>query len=141
MTNAELIAKIKAEIERRKSLLTQHSRLTYDLILDMCIKEYDDLISFISTLEEPPSDDLEEAANKYSEKLTSEPYLQIVHKTDFIAGAKWQKSQMMKGAVEGELEYNYDENGRAYYSIRPTWITGKIGDKVHIIIVKEDSNE
>ena len=47
-----IIEKIKAEIERRKSLLTQHSKLTYDLILETFIKEYDDLLSFLSTLEE-----------------------------------------------------------------------------------------
>lgn len=39
---------------------------------------------------------LEEAADKYAERLTTEPYLQVVHKTDFIAGAKWQKDKVLK---------------------------------------------
>ena len=46
---------------------------------------------------------LEEAADKYAERLTTEPYLQVVHKTDFIAGAEWQKEQgvTVKGYVMG----------------------------------------
>ena len=70
----------------------------------------------------------------------------------FIAGAKWQKEQMMKGAVEGEV------CGRVYDHINVRFADGickflepknishipadvskyNIGDKVRIIIVKED---
>ena len=53
----------------------------------------------------------------------------------FIAGAKWGREQMMKGAIEGQIygcdgshwiETDIDEN-----------IKGKYGDKVRVIIVKE----
>ena len=66
MTNIELISKIKAEIERRKSLLTQHSKLTYNLILETFIKEYDSLLSFLSTLEseKPTNMELEDEIDK-----------------------------------------------------------------------------
>ena len=68
-----IIEKIKAEIERRKSLLTQHSKLTYDLILETFIKEYDDLLSFLSTLEsEKPmnQDGLEEEIQRFLSNAT-----------------------------------------------------------------------
>lgn len=53
----------------------------------------------------------------------------------FIAGAKWQKEQMLKGAVECELVCLKDR----LLAVLPTkefrWT---VGDKVKIIIVKED---
>ena len=67
-----IIEKIKAEIERRKSLLIQHSKLTYDLILETFIKEYDDLLSFLSTLEEPVSEELEEEIDRLWESFADE---------------------------------------------------------------------
>jgi hypothetical protein len=54
-------------------------------------------------------------------------------KDAFIAGAKWQKEQIMSNAVEGTVY------GNGVY----TWVAGdipsqfKYGDKVRIIIVKE----
>ena len=48
------------------------------------------------------------------------------------------KEQMMKDAVEGVVEYNFDENGNGYYSIHPTYVEESVGQKVRIIIVKED---
>lgn len=59
----------------------------------------------------------------------------------FIAGAKWQKEQMMKEAVEGEVmdfcfarEVNYS-SAKIKFSAIPEL---KVGDKVRIIIIKED---
>lgn len=57
------------------------------------------------------------------------------YKDGFIAGAKWDREQIIKKAVEGQIygsdgshwiETDIDEN-----------IKGKEGDKVRIIIVKE----
>lgn len=92
-------------------------------------------------MEQLVSDDLEEAADKYAEKLTSEPYLQIVHKTDFIAGAEWDREQMMKEAVEGTIcKDEYRETAPFYYVESELFNLPQnmmIGDKVRIIIVKE----
>jgi hypothetical protein len=61
-----IIEQIKAEIERRKSLLTQHSKLTYNLIIETFIKEYNSLLSFLSTLEseKPTNMELEDEIDK-----------------------------------------------------------------------------
>lgn len=113
--------------------------------------------------EEGVPNDLEEAADKYAEELTSEPYLQVVHKTDFIAGAKWQAEQLLKSsplpedtvlfnkgveegkrlmmeeAVEGEVMtngfYPYEPRIVAPYPNCPY----DFGDKVRVIVLpKED---
>lgn len=104
--------------------------------------------------------DLEEAARKSAiapfnldideEHLDKYPYLPIAEQK-FIEGAKWQKEQMMKEAVEGEV------CGRVYDHINVRFADGvckflepknishipadvskyKVCDKVRIIIVKE----
>ena len=54
----------------------------------------------------------------------------------FIAGAKWQKEQMMKEAVEGEVVKDWDNN----LSVKSGVICGfKFGEKVRVIVLpKED---
>ena len=84
---------------------------------------------------------LEEAAEKYSDKYCSDWAYHLEYEDAFIAGAEWQKEQMMKEAVEAEitvgrlpddwsLAYNPDELHRALLKF-------KSGDKVKIIIVKQ----
>lgn len=53
------------------------------------------------------------------------------------AGAKWQKEQMMKEAVEGEVVK--DINNKLAVTAKNVNLDGfKFGEKVRIIIVKED---
>lgn len=141
MTNAELIAKIKAEIEKLK---TFYGELHTDFICET-------LLSFLSTLELEKSvpAELEEAAHSYSE--SDEPLYSPGHRfhwdsdslfgkqieTTFIAGAKWQKEQMMKEAVEGKIIFLL--NGDVAINIGDI-DEYKLGDKVRII-VKEKENE
>ncbi len=82
---------------------------------------------------------LEEAAEKYAE-----PYISTVAdnvKWAFKAGAEWQKSQMLKDAVEGEV-YKFGEV--AYVKERNNAELTKYlsqfnnGDKVRIVITKEE---
>ena len=55
----------------------------------------------------------------------------------FIAGAKWQKEQMMEEAVEGYVVK--DITGSLAVTAKGINLDGfKVGDKVRIIIVKED---
>ena len=81
--------------------------------------------------------DLEEAAEK-SLRLAGFHNMEtrgMDWKGGFIAGAKWQKEQMMKEAVEGEVMLN------PYPTICLDDCKDydfKDGDKVRIIIVKED---
>ena len=129
MSNKDIIAKIKVEIERRKKAL--HSTLFND--------EYNDFLSFLSTLEseKPAPNDLEETAGEYAEKHGFRvPYdgsdnfyddvdvkaskegfisgakwqeeknqetIKLAEDHAFLAGADWQKEQMMKDAVDGEV--------------------------------------
>lgn len=93
--------------------------------------------------------DLEEAAVEYMqgeidsghdclEVETNEPlYYPEAMKYAFIAGAKWQKEQMLKDAVECKV-FNYGLP--QYPGIFTTLPDGEYneGDKVRIIIVKED---
>ena len=167
----ELIEKIRAEVERLKG----YYRITnpYD---KRAIRVCENLLSFLDTLQVPEMKPDEELKNASEEYCPDDAYpfgpmaINLEVRKAFIAGAKWQKEQMMKDgnvilaeedfdaekeksmewgynlckeqmmkeAVEGEIEYNYDEKGRAYYAIRPLWITGNIGDKVRVIILKKD---
>ena len=84
---------------------------------------------------------MEEVKRYYSDNFayisSDQPTLSILtniarHFTD------WQKEQMLKEAVEGTIDYVYDEKGDAYKAIRLDWLVGDFGDKVRIIIVKEN---
>ena len=72
------------------------------------------IYKFLDTIEEEPSEELEKAAEEYGNKHDSidcayteidEPvYIGDLMENAFIAGANWQKEQMMKKAAE---EYSY----------------------------------
>lgn len=155
MSDKELI---KQEIERRYNCekcypLDRESNVAAAVLQEMLL--------FIDSLqEENASEDLEEAARKWEDKVYLEngwqdecgtphaPFSEIGNA--FMAGAEWQKNQMkealqteyekgrfdmreeiMKDAVDGEYW-----DGSIYLDNRPTEY--KDGDKVKIIIVKEN---
>lgn len=108
--------------------------------LDMAERVLDSLESG-----KPVPNDLEEAAKEYAKTTFKKPYsdnpdeeVTIVEPdkyAGFIAGAKWDKEQMMSNAVEGTVY------GNGVY----TWVAGdipsqfKYGDKVRVIVLpKED---
>ena len=108
-----------------------------------------DILSFLDTLEEPVSDDLEEAAEKYADLNC---HNHVENETDwsgllyaFKAGAEWQKAKMMEGAVEGtviELGETYKDlslsvNAKELNQVLQPLGVGD-GNKVKIIIVKEE---
>ena len=77
----------------------------------------------------------EEYAGLYFDRQTE--YKSFWHDVDtFKAVAEWMKRQMMEEAVEG----TYDSYPAAVYLDIPIPQL-KHGDKVHIIILKEDKNE
>ena len=102
------------------------------------------LTEFAEKLKEPASDDLEQAAIDYDScrpALYGEDdegdYVEYieVRKDAFIAGAQWQREQMMKDAIEVRI------NRDRLYNLKPIihekYLDYKIGDKVKIIIIKE----
>lgn len=89
-----------------------------------------------SLQEEPVSEDLEEAANDYAHDIVHDDVFET-----FKAGARWQKQQMMKDAVDAECDVILLEEGdELQYSV--LYPIGKRpynkGDKVKVIIIKEE---
>lgn len=119
------------------------------------ILAYNSIIKFLNTLDvkevdlekEPASEDLEKAANDFSESdpplygdryyWDSESLFGKQLETTFKAGANWQKEQMMKDAVEFIL------NRGKLYDLKPLiherYLDYKIGQKVKIIILPSDN--
>lgn len=145
------IDKIKAEIERLKGQLIRGACAAQIEMETNCKEEaYDEVISFLSTLEpEKPiiPDDLEEAAGEYSFNIPSKLFhllsedQQILWKKEieqaYLAGAVNEREKMMKEAVEKDIHELYtDEEGyHCYVSLGTDYMPG---DRVHIIIVKEN---
>lgn len=107
-----------------------------------CEQDFIDMVS-----KEQPSlpSDLDEAAEKHFENmevLEHENIFDETHNRIFRAGAEWQKEQMLKDAAEGVVHYFGETQGVPRSITIPQmqkWLKpfGN-GDKVKIIIVKED---
>lgn len=127
---------IKAEVERLKESGCASP-------ISVC----DDLISFIESLEkEHVSDDLNDEIRKYF--LSYKGYPHVMDETEreikkaIIYFANWQKQQMMKDAVQGFVNAEYQD----VVSVKSRAIAGeerkKLGlhlcAKIKLIIIKED---
>ena len=95
------IEKIKAEIERRIGILQyQPEKLPI-------LKSFKELLSFINSLpQEPVSEDLEEATEKYASRYANSKYGYDKIGDAFKAGANWQKEKIIEKAVEWLKEQN-----------------------------------
>ena len=88
-----------------------------------------------------PKNKLEEAAEEYAYKGISDELKSIMKPLAdeiikiFIAGAEWQKSQMLKDAAEGIA---HPEECEIWVNLLGYGYKYNDGDKVKIIIVKED---
>ena len=97
-----------------------------------------------NTKEVPVSEDLEYASEKYACRFSSSKYGHDKVKDSFIAGANWQKEQMMKDAKSGIGNYdNYIkfEDGTwidldPSEQLKPAFNVNE-GDKVKVIVIKE----
>lgn len=158
-----IIKQIKAEIERLKNNMDDRDPLAPNQKAGYLFA-LADVLSFLSTLEseKPVPNDLKEAAEDFVWEVMENdedgisdlcrklrPTSKISDFYDalaefFIAGAKWQKKQMMKEAVEGEVcipnvWVEHKEGKELVVRAEISKELGfKFGDKVHIIIVKED---
>lgn len=142
------IEKIRQEIERRIGSVNEKQDANpampkYRWYMYEGMKEaFIDMKYFIDSLpEEKPSEDLEEAVENYIAPIENDEGLDYINfngkdiKDAFIAGAEWQKEQMMKDAVEGDYDCQYMTPA----VFLDKYLDGiKDGDKVRIIIVKED---
>lgn len=102
------IDKIRAEIERRIKSCDATSKTPNQLLW----AELSALLPFLDTIEEPVSDDLEEAAIDFADYARKQPKdyaISAIADYDhgcidgFKAGAEWQKAKMMEGATYNEL--------------------------------------
>lgn len=149
------IEKIRQEIERRRDITGDLFEENSDTYYQGKAVAYNGLLSFIDSLPEeiPPfctgfkghpdpagTSDLEEAANEYSERVSDgHNYRDLT--CGFIAGAEWRKEQMMKDAVEAkvwESEHGFRDLEMESEPFRKALEGFKDGDKVKLIIVKED---
>ena len=94
------------------------------------------LTEFAEKLQEPVSEDLEQAAEEY---VTKEGYLAGLHYNSMVrsfkAGAQWQREQMMKDATLCQIE-----NGEDYMRLKCLSMgcsEKDNGSKVKVIIIKE----
>ena len=159
------IEKIRQEIERRKKICEGIFERESDTYYQGKAVAYGELLPFIDSLpEEKPSEDLEEAAKEYMKKARKHLFDDSpIGRTDdaFIAGAEWQKKQMMDewlkdrdgcfwdGVEEGkkameeqmmkdavEREVVQDLKGRFHVKTNAVSdILYQFGDKVKVIIL------
>lgn len=99
----------------------------------------DELIAYIDSMpEETASEDLGHLVISLEETIGTSPHSREVIKEHLQKAAEWQKQQMMKNAVEG-LVCGHNDNTPAWIDLS---IKNKpnvnVGDKVKIIIVKEN---
>jgi hypothetical protein len=98
--------------------------------------------------EEPASKDLEEAAEHFAFHQTYSGDMEYIaenEKEAFKAGANWQKQQMMKEAISGEVKeglavgyFGWEDSGWIETdTFRIEKYALKANDKVKLIIVKE----
>lgn len=94
------------------------------------------LLTFIDSLpDEAPSEDLEKVAVKY-ERENRQSILSSVDIVDaFVAGAEWQKEQMMKEAVDGKVFMSF---APGHNQMVMADVDLPTNTKVKLIIVKQD---
>lgn len=99
------VEKIKAEIERLKKSLPWGSCASQLSMECNCKNEaYNEVLSYIDSLEEEPvSEDLEYASEKYACRFSSSKYGHDKVKDAFITGAQWQKEHLWKDAQGDDL--------------------------------------
>ena len=102
-------------------------------------------------VEEPVSENLEEAAKKYSsctylEEVLSDDDKEVLKErlvNTFKSGAKWQKEQMIAKAIDVEVKvdaggYPYIDKTIELYDYCEDVPLAKEGDKYKVILIKED---
>ena len=88
--------------------------------------------------------EIEEAADNYIRKVVDDGWeweTQDIAEA-FIAGAGWQKNQMLKEAVEADVKTYRDlAAGKSWAEFVVEMPTNNLGDKVRIIILKKEDEK
>jgi hypothetical protein len=136
--------KIRAEIEKVKVVIQSYTApgdfaKGYRMGQERLLKHFE---NFVYSMQEVPiSEDLEDAAYQYANCF---PNNFSMASMAFIKGGKWQKQQIMKNAKDGVITFDYyGDNDKIYgciahdsFSLEELGL--KDGDKVKLIIIKED---
>lgn len=88
--------------------------------------------------EEPVSEELEEAAFDYAESCKYDGGKKLLCVEHFKAGAKWQKKQLMKDAISAELYSDGMLTPLIGVKDKEKLKGIKFGDKVKLIIIKDE---
>ena len=149
------IEKIKAELERLKYAFNQEADIASveDAIGEKIAQAKYELccvlLDFANSLpEEPVSEDLITVAKVYADNITDKVGYRLQLRRAVCFGAKWQKEQMMANVIDGYVSFNNDnyEIGLPDHCIITNEVPKKefdrrglkLGDKVKVIIIKED---
>lgn len=108
---------------------------------DMSLQEKKDLLASLQKDIEPASEDLEEAAIQFATD-TETGKVDVVKQSSFFWGAIYHKQQLMAKAVDAKAcaVYPLRNCNEVHYSVQyPIGVLPqKDGDKVKVIIIKED---
>lgn len=113
----------------------------YDKVAEMSWNEFENVARHFYELGKQSispeiHNELEEAANKHGDSHNAINYSRSVAVDSFIAGAKWDRSQMMKEAVEGRVISNDGISFPVSNEIHRLKLME--GDKVRIIVCKNE---
>ena len=135
------MAYLNKKMQSYKSKMVDPRKYPIDHIdlMAFLAREYQAIITNVSSLQqEQPDVDLDEAAEEFAKDAYPDKHNLVWM---FKRGAEWQKTQMMKAAVEGVLCYGskgaYIETD--FLGTEDTEVYGMPGDKVRIIIVKKEN--
>ena len=132
MTDKEEIC---AEIEKlRKEYDIDTTPIAKYQIAQAILNRLSDVID--SLREEPVSEDLDRAAEKYAYELfPSIGAANTETELAFKAGANWKEQQMMKAAIDTQVVLGPNDN---HVLMNGLFNNYKYHDKVKLIIIKED---
>jgi len=139
------VQKIREGVEKLKSQLLRGACSSQIAMETMCKEEaYNEVLALLDSMqEEPVSEGLEEAANNaLNNVLNTHEIVNIRSCLEmFRFGANWKKEQMMTKAVDAELYSDGMLTPLIGIKDKEKISNIKFGDKVKLIIIKENKDE
>ena len=139
------VQKIREGVEKLKSQLLRGACSSQIAMETMCKEEaYNEILAILDTMqEEPVSKELEEAANNALNNVLNTHEIVNVRSCleMFRFGANWKKEQMMTKAVDAELYSDGMLTPLIGIKDKEKISNIKFGDKVKLIIIKENKDE
>ena len=139
------VQKIREEVERLKSQLLRGACSSQIAMETMCKEEaYNEILAILDTMqEEPVSEELDEAVNNALNNVLNTHEIVNVRSCleMFRFGANWKKEQMMAKAVDAELYSDGMLTPLIGIKDKEKISNIKFGDKVKLIIIKENKDE